>query len=260
MYDLSFKDCSTLKEKTDKLFDVLSESDIDGCITGSCMLDDYSPDDWCGTPDVDVFVYSEAELVRVTALAVHAMGMGYGTGSEQSAMQEQAKLKMLRTSGANRRYGVTSYKFNKDGVVLNVSYKTVRIDGKVVPLFNAHSVLLSFDMSIIMQGYDIPSHSIIDLRVGSPKVAVPNPFRDHDCMSWDVAKWVRQFDRVVKYYKRGYDTRPMARFYLEMIDGCLAMGRVFDSEKSKESYEALSIEFIEKRKMIAEWLSEHEED
>ena len=130
----------------------------------------------------------------------------------------------------------------------------------LVLMLDAPGVLQSFDMSIVMQGYDIKHHVLYDMRVGDPKVAVPNPLRDHDCVMWTVAKWVRQFDRVVKYYNRGYDTRPMAKFYLDMIDRCIEAGCLFDSDESHEAFESFSQEFLEKRASIADWYESHKED
>jgi hypothetical protein len=78
-------------------------------------------------------------------------------------------------------------------------------------------------------------------------------------MMWTVAKWVRQFDRVVKYWSRGYDTRPMARFYLDMLDECLAAGSLFDSEESQAAFDGFGEEFRTKRTAIAEWLAEVED-
>jgi hypothetical protein len=65
---------------------------------------------------------------------------------------------------------------------------------------------------------------------------------------------------VVKYYNRGFDTRPMARFYLDMIDECISAGCLFDSEESQEAFENFSSEFVEKRAAIADWYDAHKED
>ena len=120
--------------------------------------------------------------------------------------------------------------------------------------------IVYFNMDKVMQGYDIRHHVMYDMRVGSPYVAIPNPLRDHDCVMWTVAKWVRQFDRVVKYWNRGFDTRPMAKFYLDMIDGCIEAGCLFDSDESQEAFETFAKEFLEKRATIAEWYEQHKED
>ena len=253
---------NTKAAKIEAALEIVKAMPIDGCITGSCLLPGFDPDAWGSTPDIDVFVYSENDLVKAITLAQYALKMDPGTGTERSKQQEQWKIGRLYQSGLNHKLGITTYKFYADGVILNFTYKQVKKAGRWIPLTNAPSVLESFDMSIVLQAYDIRSGVMFDLRPDNVPVttAIPNPLRDHDCVMWTVAKWVRQFDRVVKYYNRGFDTRPMARFYLDMIDQCIEAGCLFDSEESTTAFASFSEEFLEKRKVIADWLDEHEED
>lgn len=253
-------DATTTTEKINTMIDVVKTLPIDGCITGSCFLESFDPDGWETEPDVDVFVFGEAQLIHAVTLARYALGMTPGKGTPRSQKQEEYKLNMLFKNGLNYKIGITTYTFYCEGVMLNFTFKQSKHRGRWIPLLNTYDVLRSFDMSIVMQGYDIQTHTFLDLRTGDPNVAVPNPLRDHNCVMWTVAKWVRQFDRVVKYYNRGFDTRPMAKFYLDMIDECIDTGCLFDSEESKEAFEAFSQEFLEKRAMIADWYDEHKED
>lgn len=249
------RNAQTLTEKISCLVDLIRAQDIYGCITGSCLLDaDF--DTWDQAPDVDVFVYSKAEFVRVCTMAEYQFGMDIGTGKERSAKQEKWKLSRLRSSDNKKNMPVMTAKFNLDGVVLNVSVKS---QGNHI-YSSIHEVLGSFDMSIIMRGYDVHKHFWLDLRFGNPKVAQPNVMRDMDCIMWNVAKWIRQFDRVVKYYARGYDTRPMAEFYLKMINNCIQAGCLFDSTASKSMFTEYSKEFLEQKTRISEWLEAHKED
>lgn len=250
----------TTKEKIASAIDLVKTLPIDGCITGSCLLPGFDPDGWGTVPDIDVFVFGEDELVSATEIARYALKMEPGSGTPRSNQQEEWKLARLKQAGLNRKLGITTYKFFCDGVILNFTFKQRKFHGRWVPILDTPGVLQSFDMSIVMQGYDIKHHVSYDLRVGDPKVAIPNPLRDHDCVMWTVAKWVRQFDRVVKYYNRGFDTRPMAKFYLDMIDECIEAGCLFDSEESQEAFESFSQEFLEKRATIADWYDEHKED
>lgn len=250
----------TTKEKIASAIELIKTLPIDGCITGSCLLPGFDPDGWGTVPDIDVFVFGVDELVHAIDLARYALGMEPGSGTERSRRQEEWKLDRLKQAGLNRKLGITTYKFYCDGVILNLTFKQRKFHGRWVPILDTPGVLQSFDMSIVMQGYDIKHHVMYDMRTGDPMMATPNPLRDHDCMMWTVAKWVRQFDRVVKYYNRGFDTRPMARFYLDMIDGCIEAGCLFDSEESQEAFESFSKEFIEKRASIADWYDAHKED
>ena len=249
-------DCTTLEEKVYRAIDVAKSLPINGCITGSCWLPTFDPEEWGSTPDIDIFVYSEADLIRAITLAEATLGMTPGKGTERSEKQERWKIDRLF------KQGLTTYTFYCEGVMLNFTLKMRRHKGKWIQLVSCPDVLMSFDMSIVMQGYDIKSRTFFDLRPGnvSTTVAIPNPLREVDCSMWTVAKWVRQFDRVVKYYSRGFDTRPMAQFYLDMIDDCIDAGCLFDSEESQEAFMNFSKEFLEKRAMIADWLEEHKED
>ena len=252
----------TAKEKIETTIDVVKAMPVRGCITGSIWLPGFDPDAWGSTPDVDVFVYSEYDLVRAITYAEYVLKMTPGTGSERSEKQEKWKIDRLFKSGLNKKIGVTTYKFFFDGVVLNFTLKMTKENGYWKTISTAADVLRSFDMSIVMQGYDIESRVMFDLRPDGvdPTVAVPNPLREQDCVMWTVSKWVRQFDRVVKYYGRGFDTRPMAEFYLKMIDECIEAGCLFDSDESHVAFDSFSEEFLAKRAVIADWLEEHRED
>ena len=258
--NFSVYECNTLKEKISRTIEVLKTLPINGCITGSCLLPVFEPDEWGSTPDVDVFVYGETELVRAVTIAQYALGMIPGTGSQRSKEQEEWKLNRLFENGVNYKIGITTYKFFCDGVIINFTFKQMKNHGRWVPIISAPEVLRSFDMSILMQGYDIKQHVFYDMRGEDVFVARPNPLRSQDCVMWTVQKWIRQFDRVVKYYGRGYDTRPMAEFYLKMIDQCIEVGCLFDSTESNELFESMSKEFLEKRAVIADWYDEHKED
>ena len=228
---------TTLKEKVDATIELVKTLPIDGCITGSCLLPGFDPDGWGTTPDVDVFVFGENELVSAIDLARYALKMTPGSGDEKSRKQEEWKLDRLKKAGLNYKIGITTYKFFCDGVILNFTYKQRKFHGRWVPILDTPGVLQSFDDieavgHRIVQGADFFSGSAI----------------------------VDEFDRVVKYWNRGFDTRPMAKFYLDMIDGCIEAGCLFDSEESQEAFETFAKEFLEKRATIAEWYEQHKED
>lgn len=247
--------CNSLTDKIKTTIKVLKAQDIRGCITGSTLLEE-DFDRWDSRPDIDVFAYSINELVNICAILEHKLGMKPGKGTDRSAKQEQWKLEQLRKRGASRKMPVTTSSFYYDGVIVNATIKTNQ--GRVYD--SVHEVLGSFDMSIIMRGYDIHNHYTLDLRFGDPRVAKPNMMRDMDAIMWNTAKWIRQFDRVIKYYQRGFDTRPMAEFYVKLIDECIEAGCLFDSDASKDAYNSFTAEFVEQRKRISDWLDAHKED
>lgn len=258
VYLLNF---DTKKEKIEAVIEALKQSDINGCITGSVLLPDFDPDTWGTIPDIDVFVYSENDLLLAVRDMQHR-GFEFGKGTDKTKHQEEWKFNRLRNNRCDFKIGINTITLYCHDVMINFTYKLVRKAGKLYPLYNAPSVLMSFDMSMVMQAYDIPSHTVFDLRPDDVdvKTAVPNPLRKVDYTTWNVDKWIRQFDRVVKYYSRGYDTRPMAKFYIDMIDECLILGNIFSSDKSQVLFDQYAEEFIEKRTQIAEWYKEHKED
>ncbi len=243
----------TFTEKIKNTMYQLTQSDIDGCITGSSLIsDDY--DGWETPPDIDVFVYSSEAMIHAIDFVKMNLGFHEGKGNNQVNTEAWKIARIL--SGDNkpsyrnsmRGWGgkLSTVSLCKDGVVINISHKS---DCQTVA-----SVLSSFDMSIIMIGYDIPSGRLLDLRGDNKNLATPNPFRGDSPEIMRVSQWIRQFDRVVKYYNRGYDTRPMARFYLDQIDEVISIGAIFNTDAGMEYYNNSMENMISNKEMIEEWL------
>lgn len=239
---------------------------INGCITGSCMIsDDFDIDAWDSTPDVDVFVYSEKEMVRAIDLLTMKYGLKYGVDEQtRTGLQEMQKDEWLMEDKRNKSMvtGTTlaTIKLHTDdGVIVNVSCKH--------GCNSLSRVLMSFDMTCIMIGWDIRGGYKIDEReqwreLGARKdVAIPNPERvgktDLDLVK--TAYWVRQFDRVIKYNQRGIDCTKVAKWYIEEIDLVLERGNIWTSDNSEEFYQKFAMEFIETRDRISRWLKDKEE-
>lgn len=243
-------------ERFKAVIEDLKGSDIYGCITGSCMLPDADFDTWMDKPDIDVFVYSDTALVQAMMI-LESWGFTPG-GKGKTEAGEKLKREWIIETGVHRNKGLTTIMYEKDDIFINL---TVKEDFDSVI-----AILASFDMSIIMIGYDIPSHYLLDLRTqdgNDPKVATPNKMKrqlyNHPSR-FTVWRAVHQWDRVPKYYSRGYDTRPMARFYLEKIDAVLEAGAAFNTERDIESFNEMEPGFLEVRQTITDWLEEHEED
>lgn len=243
-------------QKINRAIERIKESDIHGCITGSSMTGE-NFDDWASTPDIDVFVYGRYELM-------YAVGYLIGTGEfEYKSSGEKTKVEWLRDGSSNKKYQLDTVKLVSDGIELNITYKR-----GCSSLLN---VLSSFDMTIIMVGYDIQRRVFVDLRTGSgaedpelrwpvsKRIAYPNPMLlVHDTV-FDVAYATRQFDRVMKYWDRGFDTRPMARFYINKIDSVIEKGAEFKTEKSIDIYNQFVEEQTAMKEKIQMWLGDKED-
>ena len=250
----------SLTEQIHETIELLKSSDLDivGYITGSSMLDaDF--DEWDSVPDVDVFCYTPTALVWAVCYLMHAHGMVPATEGEK------LKIQWLKESGVQYDAALQTIKLKHGDVTVNLTWKKWKT--------TMNDVLSSFDMSIIMVGYDIKQGFGADLRVNNgfvfgdeaakwsddPNVAVPNPLRSQDVDRYTVDKWVRQWDRVVKYWNRGYDTRPMARFYIKAIDEVIAKGNVFTSEASENSFNDFVERNIPLRDKMIKWLEDKED-
>lgn len=248
-----------IKEKMNETIELLKELDINGCITGSSMIDgDY--DNWESQPDIDLFVYARPQLQYAANLLIQVYGFKPLNGGEAW------KIDRLNNYEQKRKRPVDTLKVEKDGIVVNISYK----DGKD----NIFAVLASFDMSIIMVGYDISMHVLLDLRCKwdnmvreddddrwstSIDVAYPNPLRKQDVDMYGTQMWVRQFDRVIKYWNRGYDTRPMAEFYIKLIDRVLDTGKLFSTEKGEAAFNAFVETYEPLKQKMVKWLEDKED-
>lgn len=239
--------------------ELLKQTDINGCITGSSMLDaDF--DMWDSAPDIDVFVYTEPQLQYAVNLLM------FKHGFEPLSPGEEWKLDRVQNKGGNRNAYLSTIKLKRGDVVVNITYKQWKN--------NIFALLSSFDMSIIMVGYDIRKHVLLDLRCGwkdmvvedddgrwSPgvRIAYPNPLRDQDVDMYGAEMWVRQFDRCIKYWNRGFDTRPMARFYVELVNGVIEKGQLFQTDKSSAAYQGFVTTYEPLRDKMVAWLASKED-
>ena len=249
----------TITEKINSTINELKELGVYGCITGSSMLEvDF--DEWESVPDIDVFVYYQNEALYLACMLM------FKHGFEPANDGEAWKLDRMRKAMRQKDSFLQTLKLKRDGVIVNITFK----NGKT----NMLAVLSSFDMSIIMKGYDIETKSMMDLRVGSDlmvpedpngkwsedkNVAVPNPLRKQDVDMYGAEMWIRQFDRVIKYWNRGFDTRPMAEFYIKLINGVIDKGALFSTDKASANYREFVETYEPLRDKMVEWLNDKED-
>lgn len=249
----------TLTQQIKDTIELLKATDINGCITGSSMLD-VNFDEWQSHPDIDVFVYTEPQLQYAANMLMFKYDFVPASDGEEW------KLDRVQNKGSQRSSYLSTVKLRKGDVVVNITYKSYKN--------NIFSVLSSFDMSIIMIGYDIRKRVLLDLRCGwdnmvledpdhrwstSVNVAMPNPLRDQDVDMYGAEMWIRQWDRVVKYWNRGFDTRPMAKFYIDLINGVIRKGQLFQTDKSEAAYQGFVNAYEPLRDKMVQWLNDKEE-
>lgn len=255
----------SLRDDIDKMQMRIMETDIEGCITGSSLAENWDVDEAEVKPDIDIFTYSPYAMVHAIDILEYKFGLVPGGDEVSSDKGEAWKAKQMRTTGRGYGRDLATCKFTDGNVVVNVSNRKGER--------SAMDVISRFDMSIVLQAYDIPSGSLIDMRCvqpkadlvdiiksegGDPMVAVPNPFRSFDGPTWEAKKWLRQWNRVIKYWNRGFDTCPMARFYSNMIKEVIDGGVLFKTETCKQKYQEFVDEYAELGTKIDEWIKEKE--
>lgn len=244
----------TFNQKMHSVIEILKNSGINGCITGSCLLDaDF--DSWSVKPDIDVFVYGERYMVEAICILRSRYGFEFGVDeTERSKKQEKKKYGWLLKGKKNKKFkSLQTIKLNWDGIICNVSCKKFQN--------NVADVVNCFDMTLIMKGWDIPHGFMYDMtnQWCPSNMAIPNKLREVDEDILTTAYWIRQFDRVIKYWDRGYDTRPMARFYIQQIDEVLDQADTFTSDSYRSFFDEFAEEFIETKNRIVRWLEDKED-
>ena len=98
---------------------------------------------------------------------------------------------------------------------------------------DAFGVLKSFDLDIIAKGYDLESGEVLDLSQNLPnKKCSWNKWNStyYSKEPWAINRILRQMDRCIKYYRRGYDTDDVVLKYIELIDIIQNHDSVFNSD------------------------------
>lgn len=223
--------------------EILKETDIFGCITGSSLWA-YDTDISGWDSDVDIFVYSEMAFMDAVA-QVKALGWHLATGGEHWKWKRTKEHGLKKTKGGQP---MCTLKLDRDGwPQVNISIKPHQ--GSVC------DVITAFDQTCIMAGWDIKKRIMLDFRdmwTGDKWTSMLNPLRDQDYEAYTTKTWLRQTDRLQKYHDRGFDVSIATKGYIDMINGTLEIGNLFpQSEASVEFFAATTHEF----KSIADSLS-----
>jgi len=235
-----------MKEHIDYIIEYLKKQPfVDGCITGSCMLDEY----WDGM-DVDLFLYSEKSFQAIL------WNLYYNEDFLILDKAEQWKFEQYVTKDNGKSpFGVTSLKFVYNTCIpVNIIYKRY--------CSSIFDILATFDMNIIAKGYDIKTGQILDLSGDSfkTKIANPNSWNSnyYDPSLWQISRVLRQLERCIKYYKRGYNTDAVVLKYIELIDIIQNYQNIFDSPTFNEKLKIRKANTKLIKQILIVWLNTHE--
>lgn len=238
-----------MKEQIENSIKWLKEQDVDGCITGSVFLE-VNPE-W--NQDVDCFLYSEKAFAKLFYAMYH--NPMFTILDPLEIWKANMFMDKQDFSNKNHHTGVQTIKFMYNTCIpINIILKR--------SCTNIFSVLSSFDMDIISKGYDLKSKEYLDLSGDSQTTKVANFNKWNPAFQsgeiWQISRILRQIVRVVKYYKRGYNTDAVILKYIELIDRIQNFESIFNSENFNEKLK-ITKENTEIVKQICNlWLESHE--
>jgi len=235
-----------MREQQLALIELIKGINVRGCISGSCLLDEY----YEGS-DVDVFLYDVPSFMKLY------YALKYNPMFSILDPLEQWKANMLETkdfSNFKHQSGVTSIKMTYNTCIqINLVHKKNAT--------NIFGVLSSFDLDIIAKGYDIQAKKYLDLSENLPDKKVTwnrwNVAFQSDEI-WQISKILRQVERSIKYYKRGYNTDNVVEKFIELIDKVQEFESIFASEKFNEGLKISKANTAIVRQICEVWLKTHE--
>jgi hypothetical protein len=238
----------TIEQQVNNLIAWLKVQPIEGCITGSCLLE-INPE-W--NQDVDLFVFNEKSLNKILFAMHHNPIFQILDKIEKWKFNSWMNDNSFQTK--NNKFGLTTIKF---------TYNTC-IDVNIILKKNSEnvfSVLSSFDMNIICKAYDIQTKQYLDLteEAGITKIASWNKWNPNFYKSdiWETNRLLRQLERCFKYYKRGYNTDDVVVKYISLIDELQEYQNIFNSVNFDERLKTIKENTEIVKKICLLWLETH---
>jgi len=232
-----------MKEQIQDVIKWIKLQPIKGCITGSCLLDYFEGQ------DVDIFVYDEKSFNKIL-FAMHHNDMF-------TILDPLEKWKFEQYINKNQdnfyKFGLVTIKFTYNTCVpVNIILKK--------NCKNIFSVMSSFDMDIISKGFDIETQQYLDLsEKNKDKVATWNKWNSafYSTEIWQISRILRQLERCFKYHRRGYNTDPLVKKYIELIDKLQEYNNIFSSENFDNKLKVTKENTVIIKKICQVWLETH---
>lgn len=238
-----------MKEQIENAIEwVKAQKDIKGCITGSSLLG-YFPNEE-KLQDVDVFLYNTKSFTGLFYAMYH---------NPMFSILDPLELWKADRFRTNERdsykKGILTIKFTYNTCVeVNLIYKNDSA--------NIFAVLSTFDMDIISRGYDLEAKKMLDLSIPGNienKIASCNVWNTkfNEPELWEVNSLLRQIERVIKYYRRGYNTDAVMIKYMELADTVLTMQDIFHSDTYSEKLDQNKKNVKAIKALCKLWLKDH---
>lgn len=201
---------------------------VDGCITGSALLDYYPGQ------DVDIFCYSQEAFTEAVYF------MYYNKMFQILEPGEQHKFNQFTKEGKSSldSIGLITLKFKWNTCIdCNLVFKKYQK--------NIFSVLAAFDIDIITCGYDLKTKKTLNLRESVGKKGSWNKWNKsyYSEDQWSCKRLLRQWQRIYKYEQRGWDLSEVTNKYISMVEKQLQTTNIYNSEKGTKFHEDTQEQF-----------------
>lgn len=227
-----------MREQIDNAIALIKQQDINGCITGSCLLDYFEGQ------DIDIFVYDKSSFNKLLFFMHYNPMFLILDKLEQHKFDEYIN----EDKSSLDSIGLITLKFKYNlSVDVNVVFKKFHK--------NIFDVLSNFDLDIIANGYDIKTGNYLSLRTTSGLEGTWNKWNTsyYKCNLWSCKRLLRQFSRVVKYTERGYNLETVTDKYISLIEEILSLDNIYKTEKGSLFYEKTQKEFEIVLKILQIW-------
>lgn len=237
-----------MQKQFNDLLDYVKSLNIRACITGSSMLGYMEGQ----KQDIDIFCY---DLCSFTELYYELYHNKMFTILDPLEKWKSDMFRSKESFNNKHHSGVTTIKFFYNTCLeLNIIYKK-NCD-------NAFATIASFDLDLISKAYCLQSKQYLDLSGDSQTTKIVsynkwNP-RFNSSEIWEINRILRQIERVIKYYKRGYNTDAVMLKYIELIDKIQEFQSVFSSENFNEKLKISQENTLIIKKICEHWLENHE--
>lgn len=230
-----------MKEHINNAIEILKKQEINGCITGSCLLDYFKGQ------DIDLFTYDKSSFTKLLFFMYYnpmftILDPLEKHKFEQFTNEDKSSLDTL---------GLITIKFKYNLLVdVNVIFKK----------FNktCFDVVSNFDLDIITTAYDIKTGKTISLRESQGLEGTWNRWNPafYKVDFWGTKRLLRQFERVVKYTQRGYDLSSVTDKYISIVEEIVDTENIFKTEKGNKYHNDNIEQFEIVLKILKAWKKE----
>lgn len=235
-----------MKKQFEDALEYAKTIEIEGCITGSCLLGFFEEEKG---QDIDIFCYNLPSFTKIFYELYHNKMFTILDPVEIW----KADMFMNKEQFNKHVSGVQTIKFMYNTCIpVNIVLKK--------NANNIFSVLSSFDLDIICKGYDLASKQYLDLSQNLPgKVATWNKWNPayNSVEIWQISRVLRQLIRCIKYHKRGYNTDSVVEKYIELMDKLRDFENIFSSENFDEKLKTTKENTKIVREICKVWLETH---